>query len=402
MEEEKLVKFKIDKSINREGTDSEKYELREQLFGSKKVLPMWVADMDLPTPDFIIEALKNRLEHPILGYNKTPERVYQSIIDWQAQHGYTITKSEIVFTHNVANGFHLAIQAYTNKHDAILVQPPIYPPFLSAPIFNNRKVIEAPLKLEQNRYEVDFKELEDMIIKNNVKLFLFCNPQNPSGRVWTKSELLKIADICIRNNVLIVSDEIHSDLVYKPNKHIPIASLSTEIADRTITLNSPGKTFNLGGLQIGYALVANTQLKQRYLSVTKSISITELNTMALVALEAGYTQQGQEWKAQLLTHFTSNINKLETFISIYLPKVKIMRPEASYLVWIDFRELVDTQTELNEWLIHKAYLGLNNGESFGGESLSGKGFMRMNLAVSSSVMDQAIAQLKEAIPALDK
>ncbi|HHT00974.1 MAG TPA: pyridoxal phosphate-dependent aminotransferase [Thiomicrospira sp.] len=386
----------LNQSISRAGTHAEKYDLRKTVFGTDDVLPMWVADMDLPTPPFVLNAIHSRLNHPILGYTHTPDSVYQAIIDWQAQHNYQVQQSHIVFTHNVANGFFMAVSAFTQPGDAVLVQPPIYPPFLSAPQQNNRVVIESPLILSENHYEIDFDAFEKAIVDNSVKLFLFCSPQNPSGRVWLETELRQLADICQKHNVIIVSDEIHSDMVYAPNKHIPIASLSEEIANNVVTLSSPGKTFNLGGLQIGYAIISNPKLKADYLKICKQNSIDSLNLFAQIALTAAYTEQGKQWRNELLSHFSENIDILETFFAKEFPKVRVMRPQASYLVWLDFKEMFASQAELKDWLIHKAKLGLNDGESFGGESQAGANFMRINLAVAQPVLNQALQQLKQA------
>lgn len=392
--------FNFNQPLSRAGTHAEKYELCQSLFGTEDLIPMWVADMDLPTPPFILNALKSRLNHPLLGYTLTPNSVYQAIINWQAQHHYEVKKSQIVFTHNVANGFFMAIAAFTQPGDSVLVQPPVYPPFLKAPGLNHRQLVEAPLSLINNRYEIDFMAFEQSIIDHNVKLFLFCNPQNPSGRVWLKSELEQLSNICLKHGVVIVSDEIHSDLVYINNVHIPMASLSEAVANITITLNSPGKTFNLGGLQIGYAIIANPELKQSYLAICQQNAIDSLNLFAQLALEAAYSQQGRQWKEELLIYFTHNIDKLEQFFALHLPNVKMMRPEASYLVWLDFREYTSSQTELKEWLVFKAKLGLHDGQNFAGSSDLGTGFMRINLAVSTPILEKALNQLKQAIPHL--
>ncbi len=388
--------FNLNQPLSRLGTHSEKYDLRDKLFGTDDVLPMWVADMDLPTPPFILNALKSRLNHPILGYTLSSDALYQAIIDWQAQHDYKVKKSEIIFTHNVANGFYMAVQAFTGNNDGILVQPPIYPPFLNAPEQNQRKTVEAPLSLIEGRYEIDFAEFENQIIENQIKLFLFCNPQNPSGRVWLPNELEKIIEICHRHNVIIVSDEIHSDLVYLPLKHTPLASLSDQAREITVTLSSPGKTFNLGGLQIGYAIIHNSELKQRYLNICQANHIDGLNLFAHTALIAAYSTQGKEWRNQLLTHFSENIRLLERFLSQEFPAIKMMQPEASYLVWLDFSALFNSQAELKEWLIKQAKLGLNDGQSFGGKSHAGDGFMRINLAVPQKTLEEAMQQLKHA------
>lgn len=388
--------FNFNQPISRVGTHAEKYELCEAVFGTNDILPMWVADMDLPTPPFVLNVLKSRLNHALLGYTHKSQAMYQAIVHWQTQHDYHVEPAHIIFTHNVANGFFMAVSAFTRPGESVLVQPPIYPPFLQAPEINQRNLVEAPLTLVNNRYEIDFNAFEKQIVDNSVKLFLFCNPQNPSGRVWLRSELEQLAQICLKHGVTIVSDEIHSDMVFQPHKHIPIASLSTEVANITITLNSPGKTFNLGGLQMGYAIIANPELKAAYLNICKQNAIDNLNLFAQIALCAAYTEQGKQWRNELLNHFTQNIELLEQFFATEMPKVKVMRPEASYLVWLDFREQFSSHQELKDWLIHKAKLGLNDGETFGGESLVGTGFMRINLAVAKPTLFKALQQIKQA------
>lgn len=388
------MKLDFNNAISRLGTDSEKYELRQKLFGTDDVLPMWVADQDLPTPPFILEVLKKRLEHPILGYNQMPDSLYQSIVNWQAQYHYEVAPADIVFTHNVANGFFMAVSAFTAPGEAVLVQPPVYPPFLTASTIENRQCVEAPLILKNHRYEIDFDAFEQKIIDHRVRLFLLCNPQNPSGRVWLKSELEKLAAICLKHDVVVVSDEIHADMTYPEHQHIPMASLSEEVKNNTVTLNSPGKTFNLGGLQIGYAIIANPELKAAYLKICQANAIQDLNLFGYLATQTAYSEQGRLYRDQLLQHFLGNIERVRTFFQTFLPQVNVMVPEASYLIWLDFSALFSSQADLKTWLIQHAKLGLNDGESFG---KAGKGFMRMNLAVSEETLTQALAQLKHAI-----
>ncbi|WP_178862718.1 PatB family C-S lyase [Thiomicrorhabdus cannonii] len=382
---------------DREGTAAEKYLLCKALFGRDDVLPMWVADMDLPTPDFIIEALQQRLQHPLLGYTLATDTTYRAIIDWQAQHGYSVKASEIVFTHNVANGFFMAVSAFTQPGDGVLVTPPVYPPFMQAPILQGRQTVEAPLILQNGSYQMDFAAMEQAMQQHNVKLMLLCNPQNPSGRVWQSDELAQLVDLCIHYGVTLVSDEIHSDLVYPGYQHTPTASLSEQAAQITVTLSSPGKTFNLGGLQIGYAIIANPQLKAAYLKVCQANAISGLNLFALTALQAAYSLAGKQWRDRLMAHFSRNIDRLEAFLGEHLPDVNLMRPQASYLVWLDFRARFETHAALKNWLVESAKLGLSDGESFGGESGSGTGFMRINLAVPTPVLEQALHQLKSAL-----
>jgi len=383
----------FDKAINRENTFAEKYDLRPQLFGTEDVLPMWVADMDLPTPAFVLDALKQRLEHPILGYNKMPNELYQAIIEWQAQHNYPVKAGQIRFTHNVANGFFMAVQAFTQPDDAVLVMPPIYPPFLSAPEKNGRKTVEVPLLLIDGVYHIDFTGLENTIIENRAKLLLFCNPQNPSGRVWLREELQQLADICLRHQVNIVSDEIHSDLTFAPHKHTPLASLSDDIAQITVTLSSPGKSFNLGGLQLGYAIIANAKLRQQYTQICQNNAIYDLNTMALHAMLAAYSEQGKSYLPSLKEHLQNNILTFSDFLAQHFPLIKVMQVHAGYLVWLDFSKMFQNHKELKAWLIDKCRLGLNDGLSFGE---AGKGYMRINLAVTSETLNQAMQQMLEA------
>lgn len=390
----------FNKIIDRENSDSEKYALRQALFATDDILPMWVADQDIQTPDFILDAIKNRLNHPILGYPHTDDSIFEAIISWQAQYGLTVSKSEIVFTHNVANGFMMAVGAYTQPGDSVLLMPPIYPPFFEAIKRHGCHIVEAPLTLSHNRYHIDFAALEQKIVQFDVKLLLFCHPQNPSGRVWRKAELQKLADICVKHKVTVVSDEIHADLTYPPLQHIPLATINREMAQQTITLNSPGKTFNLGGLHIGYAIIKNPTLKKRYTQWANSQAIYDLNIVAQTALKAAYSDQGKQWRDQLLHHFTTNIDLLENFFKEQLPLVKVMRPEASFLVWLDFTKLFETHAALQNWMIHKAKLGLNSGETFGGNSQAGSGFMRINIAVPTPIIKKAINQLHQAIPSI--
>lgn len=383
----------FNQSIDRLDTDAEKYELRQALFGTDKVFPMWVADQDLATPEFILNALQHRLTHPVLGYTLMSDRLYQAIIDWQAQYHYVVQASEIVYTHNVANGFHLAVQAFTDPGDAVLVQTPVYPPFLKAAPHNQRKTVTAPLQWQDGNYQIDFDALESVIIEQQVKLLLFCHPQNPSGRVWHKSELLKLAELCQKHQVLVVSDEIHADMTFAPHQHVPMASLSSEIAQNTITLSSPGKTFNLGGLQTGYAVIANSKLRRRYIQACQAVSILEPNLFANVAMEAAYTAEGRAYRDELVAFLQSNIQRVSEFFQQHYPQVGVVQPQASFLIWLDFSALFSEQSALKAWLVNEAKLGLNDGETFGE---NGKGFMRMNIAVSPSQLEQALSQLEAA------
>jgi len=388
--------------VSRLGTGAEKYELRQTLFGDANVLPMWVADMDLPIAPFIKEALTKRMQHPILGYTLATDKTYQSVVDWHAKKGLTCQAKHIEFTHNVANGFFMAVQAFTEPGDAILVQPPVYPPFLSAPILNGRKCIESPLEFINGRYRIDFQQFEQDIKDHNVKLFLFCQPQNPSGQIWQMEELNKLATLCLKHNVLVISDEIHSSLAQKPANFTSMASLSKKIALNTITLDSPGKVFNLGGLQIGYAIIYNPTLKDKFKAVKKSVSVEGLNLFAITALEAAYShEQAHQWVSAVNETIQQNLDYLSAFLNLHFPTVTYIQPEASYLVWLNFKSLFNNHPSLKDWLIREAKLGLNDGMSFAGVSTqTGEFMMRMNLAINQTTLIQACHQLKEAKKAI--
>jgi cystathionine beta-lyase len=377
--------------ISRLGTHAEKYEARQTLFGREDILPMWVADMDLATPDFVLQAMRDRLDHPILGYTQTPDSVLQAIVDWQADHDYRVLPEQIVFTHNVANGLFLAIRAFSQIGDAVLVFTPIYPPFMNGVKWNERKLIACPLSEMEGEYQMNFERLEALIEQHNIKLILLSNPHNPSGRVWRRAELERLAGLCLARNVVMVSDEIHSDLVLAPHRHCPLAGLSSEVAMQTVTLRSPGKTFNLAGLHIGYALIANPQLRQAYQHQAAQVKIEGLNLLGYIALQACYSSQGREWMAKLKTHLQGHIDQVIDFFAEHYPLVRIQRPQAGYLIWIDFREMIPQHEQLKRWLIDQVGIGLNDGLSYGSE---GEGWMRLNIGVPQSTLDALFRQLE--------
>lgn len=401
MEEESLsiASDYFAKAIDRKGTDAEKYVLRHALFGREDLLPMWVADQDLPTPPFIIAALQQRLNHPILGYTHTPDRVLDRVVAWQAQYGYRINPAHLIFTHNVANGLFLAVQALSQVGDGVVIMPPIYPPFEQAIRCNERQPVAVPLRMTSNpaEYVMDFDGLANAFSRPEVSLCLLCNPHNPSGRVWTSAELTQLAELALVHNVSLVSDEIHGDLTLPPYQHCPLASLGDDIAQQTLTLSSPGKTFNLAGLQIGYAIAANPQHRAAFQAAAARVKIDELNLFALVALEAAYSDEGKAWRDALCQQLLVNIDRLQACLATACPKLRLMRPQASYLVWLDFNPLIpdrfEDHTALQAWLINEARLGLNSGLSYGE---AGRGFMRINLAVSAETLDQACNQLQQA------
>ncbi|HSH53113.1 MAG TPA: PatB family C-S lyase [Bacteroidales bacterium] len=386
------MRYNFDKIINRDNTSSIKFDLRKEVFGKKDILPMWVADMDFKTPDFIINALKKRLEHPILGYSYRPDSYYQSIINWiKRRHHWKIEKEWISFSPGIVPAINMSIMAYTKPGDKIIVQPPVYHPFFSAIKNNHRVQLENPLKLQDGRYFIDFENLKAKL--KDAKMILLSNPHNPGGAVWAKEELKKIGELCLDNNVLIMADEIHADLVFKPAKYIPMASVSPEIAHQTVTFIAPSKTFNMAGLATSSVITSNKILKEKFDQILDTIHIGMGNVFGTVASEAAYTY-GDEWLDELLEYLSQNMDYVEQFISDEIPEIKVIRPEGTYLMWLDCSGLNLKNKDLKDFMIHDAGLGFNDGRMFG---TGGEGFMRMNVACPRKTIEMALNKLDKAI-----
>ena len=386
------MQYNFDKIINRDRTASVKFDLRKEVFGKADILPMWVADMDFETPGFVIEALKKRLDHPVLGYSYRPDSYYQSIINWvKRRHRWTIKKEWISFSPGIVPAINMAIMAYTEPGDKIIVQPPVYHPFFAA-IKNNRRVqVENPLKLQKGRYFMDFEDLKSKL--KGAKMILLSNPHNPGGSVWTKEELQTLGELCVENDVLIMADEIHADLVFKPAKYVPMASVSPEIARHTVTFIAPSKTFNMAGLVTSSVITSNPFLKEKYDQVLDTIHIGMGNIFGTVASEAAYNH-GDEWLDELLEYLSKNMDYVEQFITEYIPEIKVIRPEGTYLMWLDCSDLNLNNKDLNDFMIQDAGLGFNDGRMFG---TGGEQFMRMNVACPKVTIKQALTKLKEAV-----
>ncbi|SES41589.1 MalY/PatB family protein [Salipaludibacillus aurantiacus] len=384
----------FEQNINRIGTSSVKWERTKQVFKTdEEILPMWVADMDFRPPEAVTDALKERVEHGIFGYTFTADSVGESIVSWmEKRHNWEIKNSWIQYSPGVVPSIGKAIQALTEPGDKVLIQSPVYPPFYSMVKENNRVIENCQLVKKNEQYEIDFNAFEQCL-KNGVKLFLLCHPHNPVGRVWTEEELRKMAELCLENDVVIVSDEIHSDLIFKPNKHIPLASLSEEIADQTITLVAPSKTFNLAGLQASAIICSNNDYRLKISAIDKQIGAFTLNTFGIVAMEAAY-RQGEEWLEELLQYLEGNIELVENYLSEHMPELKVVKPEATYLLWIDCRQLGLSDAKLNHLFVEKGKVGFNPGTSFG---KGGEGFVRMNVACPRSTVKEGLARMKTAL-----
>ncbi|NCU31753.1 MAG: putative C-S lyase [Candidatus Moranbacteria bacterium] len=387
-----MKKYNFDEVVPRSDTDCVKYDLRKVYFGTEDVIPMWVADMDFCTPDFIINAIRERLQHEVLGYSIRPERFNKAIIDWmKLQHDWDIRKSWISFSPGVVPALNMLVLAFTKPGDKIIVQPPVYYPFFSAIQANGRIKVDNPLKLQNGRLCMDFEDLKNKA--KEAKMILISHPQNPGGSVWREDELRKLAEICLENNVLMVSDEIHSDLIFAPNKHIPLASISKEIAQQTITCNAPSKTFNVAGLSTAYLITPNREHYRRYNhKLNEELHLSMGNIFGNIALVAAY-ENGKAWLGQLLDYVAENIRLVEDFCKKYLPMIIPIVPESTYMIWLDCRRMGLTGDDMKDFFIKKARVGFNDGRVFGE---GGEGFMRMNVACQRATLLEALKRIKNA------
>jgi cysteine-S-conjugate beta-lyase len=384
--------YNFDETVDRRGTNSIKYDATKDFLGAEDVIPMWVADMDFRTPPFVVDALKKRISHEIYAYSIRPKEYFDAIIGWhKRRHQWDIPKEAIVFSPGVVPAVNMAVLAYTQPGDSIIVQPPVYFPFFSAVNDHGRKLVYNPLVQKEGRLCMDFENLEKAAI--GASMIILSSPHNPGGSVWAEDELRKVADICLRNDVLILSDEIHCDLVYKPYKHIPMAGLSPEIADRCITTVAPSKTFNLSGLSTASVVITNEELRNKFISTLNHLHIGGGNIAGTVALQAAY-EQGDKWVDALMEYLSENLDLLQDYLEKNVPQIKMLRPEATFLVWLDCSELGLDDDSLNRFFLEKAHLGLNRGDMFGP---GGSGFMRMNVGCTKATLIRAMDQLKAAV-----
>ena len=389
------MNYNFDEVVCRKHTDALKLEALAPRWARTDLLPMWVADMDFKTPPFIVEVMKKRMECEVFGYTAKPESWYEAIISWQKRrHKWTITKEMISFVPGVVPALAMAVQAFTQRGEKGMIQQPVYNPFAQVIRNNHRELVNCPLELKDGQYYINFKLFEKKI--KGCKLFLFCHPHNPGGRVWTREELKKVATICAQNNVIIVADEIHADLTLLPYEHIPFASVSEEAKQNSVVFASPSKAFNMAGLATSYAVIANPTLRRRFESYVEGNELVAGNVFAFNTVVAAYNK-GEEWLQQMLTYVQGNIDEVVSYIKENIPQLKAIIPQASYLVFIDFSALQLNQKDIVALCTNRAHLALNDGSIYGEE---GNGYMRINLACPRSVVRQALAQLKDAIPSI--
>jgi cystathionine beta-lyase len=385
--------YNFDEITERKGSSCIKYDGIGKFLGANDVLPMWVADMDFLTPGFITEALIKRANHGIFGYPLREESYFTSLKNWlNRRHQWSVERDWISFCPGVVPAVNMAVLAFTEPGDKIITQPPVYFPFFTAVTDHGRTLVHNRLKLENGRLCMDFENLRKLA-EEGAKMLILSNPHNPGGSVWTKAELTQMADICLKHDLLIISDEIHCDLIFNPFKHTPLASLSSEISMQTITTVAPSKTFNLSGFSTSSVIIENEYLRQKFNMQLDHLHIGGGNIFGNIASEEAY-RHGDQYVDELMEYLAGNIKILESFISLHLPKIKVIRPESTFLVWLDCREMGLNDTELNDFFLNKAKVGFNPGVMFGP---GGEGFMRMNIGCTKSTLNKALEMIRKAV-----
>ncbi|MTI83048.1 MAG: putative C-S lyase [Firmicutes bacterium] len=397
------MKYDFDRVIDRKNTDSIKWDRNSLLFGTEDILDMWVADMDFPCPQPVVEAIKKRAANPVYGYTFPAESLYEAIIErLKGYYGWEIKKEWIIFTAGVVNGIYSAVKAFTRPGDEVILQPPVYYPFYSAIKNTGCQVLHNQLKFMDNYYTMDYEGLKELFSPLTtfpartpvIKLLMLCSPHNPVGRVWTAKELSKLADICLDNNCIILSDEIHCDLIYGGAKHTVTATLSKEVEQHTITFVSASKTFNLAGLATSIVIIPNDSLRAQYLQARAGHNSG--NTFGYVATEAAF-RHGEEYLQQLCHYLSGNLDYFINFINTKIPRLRVIKPEGTYLVWVDMRNLGLDTFDLQRLIRAKARLALDDGYAFGP---GGEGFQRFNLACPRSLLEEALTRLEKAVKEL--
>mgnify|MGYP004701682365 CR=1 FL=1 len=391
--------YNFDELIDRTNTNAVKVERCKALFGTENVLPLWVADMDFRTPDFILNAISKRIEHPILGYTATPREFYPLMMQWiQEHHNWKVQRSWVGFLPGIVPGLSFAVQSLSSENDEIVVQSPVYYPFFNIIKNNRRLLVNNPLKEVDGKFEMNLVDFESKL-SERTKLFILCNPHNPGGRVWSRVELQKLAAICEKHNITVVSDEIHADMVLPGNTaHTPFATVSDWAEQHTLTLMAPTKVFNMPGIISSAYIIANEQLRNTFAQYLEASEMNAGNIFAYVAAMAAY-KHGETWRVEMLHYVQKNIEYVADFLKNNVPQVVPMIPEASFLIWLNCKGVGMETDELHQFFALKAGLGLNKGTIFGE---GGEYHLRMNVACSRIVLEQAMHQLKNAVELLNE
>lgn len=385
--------YNFDDLIDRRNTNCMKWDRLEELFGGTGLLPLWVADMDFSAPPAVLKAIKERTNHPIFGYNYSSDEYYQAVISWmKRRHNWNIDREWILFTPGVVPALSYSVKAYTEPDDNIIIQSPVYRPFYTTIENNGRNIITNPLIYRDGRYFMDYEDLEAKI-DSKTKLLILCSPHNPVGRVWTKEELTKLGEICLKNDIIIISDEIHFDIVYKGYDHTVLANVSPEIRERCIICTAPSKTFNIAGLQISNIIIPNNELRKKYSLELEKDHIIRPNVFGEEALVAAYNES-EDWLDSLLEYLEKNRDFFISFVDKNIPQLKVVKPEGTYLLWVDFSDLGMNSEELRDFLVNKCKLAVNPGEMFGKESGL---FQRFNIGCPRSILEEALIRIEKAV-----
>lgn len=385
--------YNFDEIIDRRNTDCLKTDVLKERFGRSDLISLWVADMDFKSPPAVTEAIIKRAQHGIYGYTVPSQEYHDSIRNWlKKYHGWQIEQEWTCFIPGIVKGIGFVLNCFTNTNDKIIIQPPVYHPFRIIPTLQHREVVDNRLILRDDRYYMDIEGLKKKI-NLGPKILILCNPHNPGGRVWTKDELKELAEICYDNDVMVISDEIHADLAHKGHTHIPFATVSDKAAMNSITFMAPSKTFNIAGIVSSFSVIPNEKIREKFHAYLQGFELEEGHIFAYTATQAAY-EHGEDWLAQAKTYISGNIQFVDNYLKKNIPQIKAMIPDASFLVWLDCRELKLSQPQLEDLFINEAKVALNTGTMFGA---GGEGYMRMNVGSPRSVLEQALTQLKEAV-----
>ncbi|RHV28184.1 MalY/PatB family protein [Clostridium sp. OM05-5BH] len=387
------MQYDFDTPIDRTHTWSIKHDFKKENGKADDILPLWVADMDFRSPDSVVEALKKAVDHGIFGYSRADESYFDAVAAWyQKRHHLTLQPEWMTCTPGIVFALSIAVRAFTQEGDAVLIQPPVYHPFSRAILRNKRTLVENPLVLKDGHYEMDLEDLEQKVLDEHVKLMILCNPHNPVGRVWTREELTALADICLRHHVYVISDEIHGDFVWQGHEQTPYASISEEACLHSMMCTAPSKTFNLAGIATSNLFIPDPEMRRKFRSELLDVGQENMNRLGLFACRAAY-EGGGEWLDQLIGYLAGNLALVRDFCKNRVPQIQLVEPEGTYLAWLDCRELGMTDDELMAFFSDEAKVWLDPGTHSGEQ---GSGFMRFNLGSSRSVIAQALDQIEAA------